>query len=513
SESTRPAADTSAAGWPFYSDNLKVQRKDNDTWSDADVSLDSITDIDTASYAYWTYSITLPKNKTYRLAAKSTSITAKGQDNQTHYYAVKNNTDTQDLMLTMANPFTATINWKDTSGKGSTRPTADEWKTNHYKLCAVHDDGSSMSDEWIQTYSDNVTITDNGNNTWTINAGNLPLYDDDGLPITWYVDQLSSEENPLSKSPATGTYDTPEYNNQGVHAQNTEHLYNNGTLTNTLINDATFQITKEWNDGHEAVALDDESAAGIWAERPKVELRLYRYLSTDNDMSKATLVPGMDVMVLNDTAGLKATPIEGEGITNTTNSITFDYTVDGKSTLEKYNSDGIKYIYYVQESISGKTTDYKTIYLNGEDSEKNYGLDQCTIQNNKSAIASESASKTWIASSMQGMNASVTMELQSRKANSEDPWVTCTDGNGQPITTTISGFSAEQMSQSQAYGGTFNKYDENGYELEYRSVEVGGTVSTDFVPNKESIPFTLSKDDSNDTIDKTFTINSACPEG
>ncbi|MEG1516682.1 MAG: Cna B-type domain-containing protein, partial [Clostridia bacterium] len=170
-------------------------------------------------------------------------------------------------------------------------------------------------------------------NQWAISVDNLPAYDANGFPYTYYIEQKTD----LTPTDATlGTY-ALTIENTGDHAGTTDKAYNGGTLINTITDTIGFTFDKVWKDGATAAAA-----------RPNVTFYLYRYPDDGtHGFTSASPVRGMDSMEITQNVG---------------GSIT--YTVDGKTKLPRYNELGQKYVYFLTERMTGNTADYISKILN-----------------------------------------------------------------------------------------------------------------------------------------------------
>ena len=175
------------------------------------------------------------------------------------------------------------------------------------------------------------------------------------------------------------------------------------------------------------------------------------------------------------------------------------YGEQGETFLEnlpKYDPDGYPYIYALREdtNLAGYETVYGTVGAGDTvtDTQPNYTdadgvqqeLDQPdrsndpfiynngTITNRLTGTVTVEATKTWEIAAFQDSldTVTVTFTAQSRLASSTS------DADWQDTDTTIEvdGWKAETLSQT--FSGTFDRYDSQGRELEYRWIETGISI-------------------------------------
>ena len=333
-----------------------------------------------------------------------------------------------------------------------------------------------------------ITFSEDGN-TATIKA-TLPQYDLNGAPIVYYAYFEDPTDTTSDKD-----YYQPAYNNAASpsHGSSVDKLYNGGTMTIRPVGTTSYDATKVWFDGENS------------DERPAASFTLWRY-STNGSPATASQVQ----MNAIDGSGTAAESVEYVTIEIPAGSR--DNTIDlGKllaeqygeqdadilSNLPKYDPDGYPYIYALRED-TGLSSNYEVVFGsvdsqgNETDTQPNYTdgdgnkqeLDQPdrandpfiyndgTITNRLTGTVTVEATKTWEIAAFQDSldTVTVTFTAQSRLASSTS------DADWQDTDTTIEvdGWKAETLSQT--FSGTFDQYDSQGRELEYRWIETGVSI-------------------------------------
>lgn len=333
-----------------------------------------------------------------------------------------------------------------------------------------------------------ITFSEDGN-TATIKA-TLPQYDLNGAPIVYYA----YFEDPTDTTSGKDYYQ-PAYNNSASpsHGSSVDKLYDGGTMTIRPVGTTSYDATKVWLDGENS------------DERPAASFTLWRY-STNGSPATASQVQ----MNAIDGSGTAAESVEYVTIEIPAGSQ--DDTIDlGKllaeqygeqssdilSSLPKYDPDGYPYIYALRED-TGLSSNYEVVFGsvdsqgNETDTQPNYtdadGVQQKlpqpdrandpfiynngTITNRLTGTVTVDATKTWEIAAFQDSldTVTVTFTAQSRLASSTS------DADWQDTDTTIKvdGWKAETLSQT--FSGTFDQYDSQGRELEYRWIETGVSI-------------------------------------
>lgn len=406
-------------------------------------------------------------------------------------------------------PFTVTINWKDNSNAYLTRPgrhkagdhynykkedgswavrtltgeevdRLNEQELAHFKkglvLKAMTSSGNALPVENAQMEIENLDT-----DTWTLKIKGLPALDSKGNPVTYYLehnhtDGLSVNNVPVIKdtiSPEVGANPGGEYRtsvvNQGVDTGvDTDKLYTGAVLNNVLEKNMWATFYTKW---------DDEGADK--ANRPKPTVYLYRVAESGTDQP-------VDFGQLHPVARYDNVPVpteEDEAI------IRFGYENETEGELPLYNANGQRYIYYAIVNIPG-AGDYVQLIKNTtgsysdqamqEADKEGYLLCMGTLTLRRQAKVSLTASKTFVAASMQDIhnieNVSVTLMLQKSENGSTD-WENVIDDEGALVTRKLEGFRGEQLSITSEEPYEAPKYNEKGAEIKYRWVETSMTMN------------------------------------
>ncbi len=289
-------------------------------------------------------------------------------------------------------------------------------------------------------------------------------------------------------------YYQPAYNNSASpsHGSSVDKLYDGGAMTIRPVGTTSYDATKVWLDGENS------------DERPAASFTLWRY-STNGSPATASQVQ-MNAIDGSGTAaeGIEYVTIEiPEGSEDTIDLgklLAEQYGGQGAdilSSLPKYDPDGYPYIYALRED-TGLSSNYEVVFGsvdsqgNETDTQPNYTdadgvqqkLDQPdrsndpfiyndgTITNRLTGTVTVEATKTWEIAAFQDSldTVTVTFTAQSRLASSTS------DADWQDTDTTIGvdGWKAETLSQT--FSGTFDQYDSQGRELEYRWIETGISI-------------------------------------
>ena len=197
------------------------------------------------------------------------------------------------------------------------------------------------------------------NDSYTITIPNLPCYNQDGDPLTYWVAETNQDgegvgevtfgelESDTSLLPEGEEGDSfaISYDNAGVDdaGSSVTQTYSGGQLALTLTGTTDYQATKIW--------LDNGDASG----RPQAEFALWRYIvgSQPNQASQVRLsdvVEGGDNTFVEMTLSTSEQAREGEG-----EIITIEFTdQEGQAlALPKYNPDGARYLYGAREYLTG----------------------------------------------------------------------------------------------------------------------------------------------------------------
>ena len=420
------------------------------------------------------------------------------------------------------------------------------------------DQGSSTLSDLIASDGKPTTewpliLEDNGT-TATI-TGTLPLYDENGDPIVYYIKYNGpSPENTGDDAPQYtdgADYFQVSYNNaaSASHGSATDAVYSGGTMVLRRMGTATYDATKVWLDN------------GNKGSRPATSFTLWRYALRDG--SDATTASQVQLNALDGNAleyvSIDVPEQSGETVGGVDNAVDLGALLEDKygeeavQSLPKYDPDGYPYIYALREEGApkgyeivygsvdkdGTTTDTGPNYEKADyagnsnerepdgyaDYKKRPSDDPLvynggTITNRITGQTEVSATKTWEISAFQDdlSNVTTTFQLQSRVKGSADDadW---TDVKGDNATHTETGWQSETLTRT--FSGTFPEYNALGEELEYRWVESDVTIdgqNTGFKRDgKGGGTFTLTlpvpDEDEPETLKFTSTFKAAENEG
>uniref|UniRef100_UPI002804F6AA Cna B-type domain-containing protein n=1 Tax=uncultured Enorma sp. TaxID=1714346 RepID=UPI002804F6AA len=334
-----------------------------------------------------------------------------------------------------------------------------------------------------------ITFSEDGN-TATIKA-TLPQYDLNGAPIVYYA----YFEDPTDTTSGKDYYQ-PAYNNSASpsHGSSVDKLYDGGTMTIRPMGTTSYDATKVWLDG------DNKE------NRPEVTFTLWRYSTNGKPATASQVQLDQNDTTQNPSSSVNAVsyvqitiPAGSDGSVDLGKLLAEQYGEQGETLLEslpKYDPDGYPYIYALREdtNLAGYETVYGTVNADDSvtDTQPNYQdengttrkLDQPdrkddpfiynggTVTNRLTGTVTVDATKTWEIAAFQDSldTVTVTFTAQSRLASSTN------DADWQDTDTTIEvdGWKAETLSQT--FSGTFDQYDSQGRELEYRWIETGVSI-------------------------------------
>ncbi len=263
--------------------------------------------------------------------------------------------------------------------------------------------------------------------------------------------------------------------------------------------------------------LTTYSADKVWADdgdasqRPAVTYTLWRYSTNGGSpatATQATLVnkEGSEEFVTLTLPAGSDTNVDLDAMLREKYGI-----AEGERFLDRYDPDGYPYVYALREdAVSGYEIVYGTIgadgavsgdtgpnYLDSNDdpvyydrqatrpSNDRFIYNGATVTNRRTGQVTVEGRKTWVISAFQDSLTDVTCTFtaQWRHAGSDEEWQ---DVGGADGTVTLTGWHAETLTKQ--FSGTFDRYDENGHELEYRWVETGvafGGQDTNFRENED----------------------------
>ena len=325
-------------------------------------------------------------------------------------------------------------------------------------------------------------------NTWK--------YQLDGTPMNYTV-HSGKEATPPAEGPENiippeleeeGDYFKVEYDNTAApnHGSDTSQLWPGGTIKLTLTGKTDYTAKKIWLDGGNA------------EQRPTATYELWRYrYDEDNPEGYRNASP---------------VRVNGQFITFTESG---EPNEDGSHTLEpdltpeeiaaltgdaanpfpKYDAEGYRYVYVLREYLKYDAGDaqYAQVFgivqedgtiagdvLPGDDVIRHDGdtylYDTGTLSNRRVGQTHTRVTKTWEAAAFQAELEDVTVELtlEYRPLNedgtpAEEEWRTYYKEGGTPLTQTIQGFYAENLSVTQDF--TVDRFGPLGRELDFRWVE------------------------------------------
>ncbi|MEG2624216.1 MAG: Cna B-type domain-containing protein, partial [Clostridia bacterium] len=371
------------------------------------------------------------------------AITYTVQEAPVNNYITTYGTDV--ITNTLKAQLNVTAQWNDAAIAAGKRPTQATLKG------ALKVMQKPTSGDAVEFKTGTLTIAaGSADNKWTISVDNLPAYDANGFPYTYYIEQKTN----LTPTDATlGTY-VPTIENTGDHAGTTDKAYNGGTLINTITDTIGFTFDKVWKDGATAAAA-----------RPNVTFYLYRY-PDDGTHGFGDLAPvkGHDNKTLSEAE-------KNNGL------ITY-----AKKELPRYDADGHAYVYYIRE-VMANAGDYQTDIVNTDKTITDYILPGATVTNIRRANTDIPFTKTWKAKAVQAMRGGIAVQLEKQTSTTPETWAKAEIANN-PLT--VTGFRSEIMSREGKFVGV-PKYDANGAELNYRVREVGATIKATVEPTTNPI--------------------------
>lgn len=341
---------------------------------------------------------------------------------------------------------------------------------------------------------------DEETNTATI-TGNMPTYDQNGVPIAYYVHY---------EGPQTGQdyYQVSYDNSQSAnHGSANDCVYSGGTMTLRHAGTTSFTATKDWLDGA-SNAKHPETTFTLWRYTPTRDANGYLNASqVQLTALKDATNPNPGSSQINATSYVSITvPSSNEDTVNLGDLLRDKYGVTALNELPKYDPDGYPYVYCLREEgapagyeivfgdyTNGTFTDTEPSYQNpdgswnkdvtGRDRPANnpFVYNDGTISNRRTGTVPTQVTKTWEIAAFQDQlqQVQVTLQAQSRRRYQEESqWQNVSGENAKQ---TLTGWYAESLTQTVEQ--TFPKYDEAGYELEYRWLETGvalGDQQTDF---------------------------------
>ena len=336
----------------------------------------------------------------------------------------------------------------------------------------------------------------------------MPLYDVNKRQIAYAFDAVSGTRIDLKDD----IWLKVEYDNTSVPGVGTltDKTYEDGTMVFILTGVTDYTATKIW--------ADDGSPDTI-AKRPKATYTLWRYSEKSGDYTTAAMqmIP-------------QGTEFVEEAEISTTES---PYQIVLPNTLERFDSDGYPYVYFIRESLSGGTN-YEKIYgvvgqgPNGEESitdtlpyegarkgSDSSIYDTGTITNRRSEPITAKVTKNWKAAyyqdSLDKLSVEMTLYAQHKNPQGENDEAFVVD------TVTIGGF--DEFNSSRTGAVEINRFDNHGHELVFwweetaviqdgQRIEVKATADNNNV--KYTLPLnteTMAADSYSETSEEYFVAN------
>lgn len=309
-------------------------------------------------------------------------------------------------------------------------------------------DGTALDRIADAAVYDALTVTANPDGkTWTVSFKDLPEYDADGIPYTYKAVQGSVAADNAHWGGSISIQYTPTYENKSNYATDIDGVYVGGGITNRLEGDVAFTGSKVWlDDGHQT--------------RPYATLQIYRYPTIpDNNFESGSPVPIMTI------------PLDKTVAPNTPIPILVDKYANGKP-LERFDEDGVEYVYFAKETLSG-SDGYTRVFKNNPDvpGKDKYMFNGGVIENLRTGTLSIKATKKWLSLANQTLDKSVVLELQKKNVDTGE-WESLEPAR----TVELDGFIAEVSEKS----GDFScpEFDEMGLPIAYRVVEKSATVDS-----------------------------------
>lgn len=410
-------------------------------------------------------------------------------------------------------PFTVTINWKDNSNTYLTRPGCHKegelynYQEDGHWICRTltAEDAADLNQKELERFKAGLVLkaqTESGescsvdgmemvidgmdSDTWTIWIDGLPESDADGNQLTYYLehhheDGISANNVPNSQEEIDariwanpgGEYDTV-IRNQGVYTGDTSKIYTGAEIINTLEKNIWIMFRAIW---------EDEGADK--SGRPNPTIYLYRTAETGSDRA-------VDFSKLHPVQNYDSTDVPRNAQDGEMNIIEIGYQEGTQGKLPLYDAQGRRYVYYAvvhipdsgdyMQIISNLDGSYKDQVLT-EANKEGYLLSMGTLLLRRQAKVSLTATKTFVAASMQDIHTvdNVTVTLMLQKCEDGKNWENVTDEDGQLVKRTLTGFRGEQMTVSSDDPYEAPKYNEKGLEIQYRWVETSLTMDNQSV--------------------------------
>lgn len=367
------------------------------------------------------------------------------------------------LMNTSYTTMTVTKKWLDDNNTEARDSISDFKKRLNLYYEVQGSDGHPL----VQLQTENATeenylqITEGEDGEWTITIKNLIQFNDTGIPYAYYLVEDTSDWD-TAKAAGQDHY-IATYENPHNYINEKDKCYTDGIITNKLEGTTNFTFTKNWKDG-----------ATEAKDRPNITFQLMRYpenLDTETGYLHAAPVDMKEFTTEEDKE-----KVNGE----------MNWIAEGEELLPRYNAEGVEYVYFVSEKLSGGTMgnsgDYqqkvtakdgfepsalaelnKNLVANGE------------ILNNQLAKTQDiPVTKTWKSAAFSNVDAEIVLEVKRR---SEAPGAVEEKVNFD-TEQVISGFTPETITRTGMITG-MPVYDENGYRYNYTIGESAIRIKTD----------------------------------
>ena len=389
------------------------------------------------------------------------------------------------------------------------------------------------------------TMAAGSNDSYTITIPNLPCYNQDGDPLTYWVAETSQEDQDAGEvtfgelESDTGLLPEGEegdsfaisYDNAGVDdaGSSVTQTYSGGQLALTLTGTTDYRATKIW--------LDNGDASG----RPQAEFALWRYI-VGSQPNQASQVRLSDVVEGGDNTFVEMTLPEGEETQEgegDTFSIVFTDQKGLSLELPKYNPDGARYLYGAREYLTGGSHYEQVFGQVGEDGSVTgdkvpaYEEGQLVegvrqdgddlvytggiLSNRRTNTATAQVTKIWQAAAYQADFEDVAVEFTLYQQAKEEEEFTPSDSaqpvegeDGEPVTYVLHDFSAEHLTDSGAVSG-LPLYDAQGQELEYfwKETAVYQGVDVPTAASQDTVKAALEEATKHPVTDGQFTLTQA----
>lgn len=430
-------------------------------------------------------------------------------------YSVYKNTDDSYRLYSLTN---MEVNVEVRAGHDQ----ADFWDTYLYKAMGLefddYDGDKYSSTELAAYFKANYGIldfkVDLNQENGVCSISNLPFYDGDKKQIEYAVIMKDSKLDPNPDNP--DEWYTIEYDNTAVpgYGTTTTKAHDGGTVILTRTGKTDYSAYKIWQDE------EDENEDHIGDDRPETTWTLWRYSDKNGSYETAAQVftdlDGQSITVTaygcDEDSGERLScdsllsklwsRITGSNYTEEmeiTEWQTHGYTVEefviGKN-LPMYDSEGYRYIYFAREAKNSSDwmpyygskakdsglfadTDVLPDGVDTRASDDTSIYDKGAVSNRKTDTTTVSVTKTWIAAYYQDQlsNLEVELTLQAKHKTDQESygggnqseknnWYTVTDGDGNDVTATLSGFNAYDLTKTQSV--QTDKYCDSGHELVFR---------------------------------------------